>query len=237
MRLVVFLLTALIATEAVAAGPPVSVPDGPAMSPRVEVAVRPVRDAIRAEQAAIAALPPATSDEERLVRLARLDQAARAALYGLDLSALASAERSAALSAAWSRVERVDRDNQRALKAMLPGGRGWFGRSTVGEAGAEAAFLVVIHAVLDRGLMREALRRMEPLIGSGEIEDGWYAGLWDRLAVLEGRPQRYGTQPVCRRGQWGAGDIEDPEGLDARRAALGLVDLDIRDFRPPPGCG
>lgn len=237
MRAAAAALLLLIAAPAVAAGPPVSAPDAPPITPRIEAAVRPVRDAVRAEQAAIGALPPAATDAERLVRLARLDQAARAALYGLDLSALQPGERAIALSAAWSRVEAVDRANQRALKAMLPRGDGWFGRSVVGEEGAGAAFLVVIHAVRDRGLMREALRRMTPLAGTGEIEPAWYAALHDRLAVLEGRPQRYGTQPVCRRGEWVAGEVEDPEGLEARRAVLGLADLDMRDFRPPPGCG
>lgn len=238
MRAVLAILLALAAAAPVrAAGPPVSVPDAPALSPRIEAAVRPVRDAIRAEQAAIGALPPAASDAERLIRLARLDQAARAALYGLDLSSLQPGERALALAAAWSRVEAVDARNQRVLRTMLPRDGGWFTRSAVGDEGAQAAFLVVIHAVRDRGLMREALRRMEPLLGSGEIEDGWYAGLWDRLAVLERRPQRYGTQPVCRQGRWLAGEVEDPAGLEARRAALGLADLDVRDFRPPPGCG
>ncbi len=220
-----------------AAGPPMTAPDAPASNPRVEAAVRPVRDAIRTVDAALAALPPATSDAERLIRLARRDQAAREALYGLDLSAMAPGEQAVVLTFAWARVEAVDRANQRALKAMLPPGGGWFTRSAVGPDGAEAAFLVVIHAVRDRGLMREALRRMEPLLGSGEIEDGWYAGLWDRLAVLERRPQRWGTQPVCRGGQWTAGEVEDPDGLAARRAAMGLEGFDARGFQPPPGCG
>jgi hypothetical protein len=236
-RLVLTLILALsLPAPAVAAGP-VSVPDAPAVSARARDAVRPVREAIAAEEAALKALPPPASDAERLVRLGRLDQAARAALYDLDLSRLDGAGRGAALGLAWGWVEAVDRRNQAALRALLPRDGGWFTRSSVGDEAAEAAWLVVIHAVRDRRLMREALRRMSPLVGTGEIEAGWYAGLYDRLAVLEGRPQRYGTQPVCRRGQWTAGEVEDPDGLEARRAALGLEAPDTRDWRPPPGCG
>lgn len=231
------LILLLAAASPAGAAGPVTVPDAPAVSARAQAAVRPVRDAIAAEEAALKALPPPTSDAERLVRLGRLDQAARAALYGLDLSRLDGAERGAALGAAWARVEAVDRRNQAALRALLPDDGGWFTRSAVGDAAAEAAWLVVIHAVGDRRLMREALRRMAPLVGTGEIEADWYAALHDRLAVLEGRPQRYGTQPVCRRGQWTAGEVEDPDGLAARRAELGLETLDVSGFSPPPGCG
>jgi hypothetical protein len=33
-----------------------------------------------------------------------------------------------------------------------------------------------------------------------------------------------------------SGEVEDPAGLDARRAELGLQAMEVKDFRPPPGC-
>jgi hypothetical protein len=96
--------------------------------------------------------------------------------------------------------------------------------------------LITVHAVNDRRLMREAAVRMAPLVADGEVLPAWYASVVDRLAVLEGRPQRFGTQPVCRAGSWTMGEVEDPDSLDARRAELGLQAMEVRDFRPPPGC-
>lgn len=235
-RRLLFAALALTAAPAVA-GMPVYGPDtGPGLSPRGEKLVRGLKAVIRAIQARQAAQPPPASDAERLARLAELEQAAREALYGLELDGMMREEQQATLQAAWSLVEAIDRRNQVALKAMLPADGGWFGRTAYGEDAARAAWLIAVHAVNDRRLMREAALRMAPLVATAEVQPAWYAGVVDRLAVLEGRPQTYGTQPVCRAGVWVIGEVEDPANLDARRAALGLQAMDPRDFRPPPGC-
>jgi hypothetical protein len=46
--------------------------------------------------------------------------------------------------------------------------------------------------------------------------------MYDRLAVSEGRPQRYGTQMVCRDGRWTVDTLEDPANVDARRQEMGF---------------
>ncbi|MDP1739155.1 MAG: hypothetical protein Q8L23_17155 [Caulobacter sp.] len=233
-RLVLIALTLAAASPAVAA--PIYAPDtGPPLSPRGRRQIKRLKAAIRAEQARQAVLPPPASDAARLVRMADFEQAAREALYGLDFDSLEMAERRTALDEAWALVEAVDRRNQAALKTILPAD-GWFGRTDWGEDAARAAWLIVIHAVNDRRLMREAAGRMAPLVADAEVLPAWYASVVDRLAVLEGRPQRFGTQPVCRAGAWVVGEVEDPAGLDARRAELGLQAMEVRDFRPPPGC-
>lgn len=234
-RLLLAGLTAT-ATPALAAAP-MYVPDGdPGLSPRGQGLVRALKAAIKAEQARQAGLPPPASDAERLTRMADLEQAAREALYGLDFESLDMAGRPAALNAAWALVEGIDRRNQAALKGMLPADDGWFGRTTWGEDAARAAWLITVHAVNDRRLMAEAARRMGPLVADAQVLPAWYASVVDRLAVLEGRPQRFGTQPVCRAGAWVIGEVEDPVGLDGRRSELGLQAMETRDFRPPPGC-
>ncbi|MDQ0464348.1 hypothetical protein QO010_002129 [Caulobacter ginsengisoli] len=230
------LLLAALAAPAIAAAPLVAPDGGPGLSLRGQKQVARLRAAIRAKQARQAVLPTPRSDAELLVRLADLEQTAREALYGLDLDGMAADERQATLDAAWALVEAVDRRNQLALKAILPADGGWFGRTAYGEDAARAAWLITVHAVNDRRLMREAASRMAPLVATGEIEPAWYASVVDRLAVLEGRPQRFGTQPVCRAGVWTVGEVEDPAGLEARRASLGLRSMARGDFRPPPGC-
>ena len=45
---------------------------------------------------------------------------------------------------------------------------------------------------------------------------------WRTAFVREGRPQRYGTQLEKRGEHWEPLLVDDPEGLDARRQAVGL---------------
>ncbi|MCW5724221.1 MAG: hypothetical protein KIS81_04610 [Maricaulaceae bacterium] len=103
---------------------------------------------------------------------------------------------------------------------------GWF---TIGEHGAEAdrmAFLLVQHADHDPDLQREVLARLETLLAEGETTPLHYAMLFDRTAVNSGRPQRYGSQGRCMGPSWTPVEIEDPDGVDARRDALGLTPLE-----------
>jgi hypothetical protein len=226
---------ALAATPALAAAPVYAPDAGPGLTPRGEKLVRGLKATIRRKQAQLDALPPPASDGIRLTRLAELEQAAREALYALDLDGMTLDERRAVLDAAWSLVEAIDRRNQMVLKTLIPAD-GWFGRSEYGEDAARAAWLITVHAVKDRKLMRDAAARMAPMVADGEVLPAWYASVVDRLAVLEGRPQRFGTQPVCIAGSWTVGDVEHPASLDARRAELGLQAMEVKDFRPPPGC-
>lgn len=47
--------------------------------------------------------------------------------------------------------------------------------------------------------------------------------LYDRVAVSQKRPQRYGSQGRCNdQGAWTAFETEDPANLDQRRATMGL---------------
>ncbi len=49
------------------------------------------------------------------------------------------------------------------------------------------------------------------------------AYLFDRIAMYEGRPQRYGTQPLlCPDGKYRRWQTENPEALNQRRASMGL---------------
>jgi hypothetical protein len=104
--------------------------------------------------------------------------------------------------------------------------RGWPGRSLVGDDGAEAAWLVAQHAIGDPPVMRRCLSLVEAAARLGEAPAWQRAYLLDRIRTLEGRLQRYGTQR-----DWDAGGtlrplpLEDPAGVDARRAAVGLGPL------------
>jgi len=104
---------------------------------------------------------------------------------------------------------------------------GWPGAPRVGLDGAKAAWLIVQHAITQPAFQREALEALRQAAARGEVPAIQPAMLEDRVRTLEGRPQRYGTQF-----DWdGSGaltplPIEDPEGLDERRRAVGLEPLE-----------
>ena len=116
----------------------------------------------------------------------------------------------------------VDADNTRWLKEQV-GRSGWFVVSKYGVDADRGAWLLVQHADRDVAFQAEVLSMLEPLSAVGETDPKSYAYLYDRVAVNSQRPQRYGTQGRCTAaGTWEPREVEAPEQLDERRAAVGL---------------
>lgn len=103
---------------------------------------------------------------------------------------------------------------------------GWPTISLVGEDGADAAWTIAQHADLDPAFQARALELLRAAAAAGEASPGNLAYLEDRVAVAQGRPQTYGTQIRCADGAAEpATPIEEPGGVEARRAAAGLEPL------------
>lgn len=114
----------------------------------------------------------------------------------------------------------IDQDNTDWLKGELRD-RGWFTLREYGEDAESAAFLLVQHADRDVNFQAEVLAMLQTLAAKGEARLTSYAFLYDRVAVAQGRPQRYGTQGRCTGpGVWQPFEIEDPAGVDQRRATI-----------------
>lgn len=84
--------------------------------------------------------------------------------------------------------------------------------------GASAAWLLVQHADDDAAFQERVLELMHGVVERGDADRSELAYLTDRVRVAHGRPQVYGTQFGRNVPQ----PIEDPDQLDARRAAAGL---------------
>ncbi|MEK7216470.1 MAG: DUF6624 domain-containing protein, partial [Chloroflexota bacterium] len=103
---------------------------------------------------------------------------------------------------------------------------GWPGPELVGPAGADAAWLVAQHAVLDPPLQRRCLTLLEAAVRVGEGSVTQFAYLTDRIRVLAGRPQWYGTQHDWdESGSMSPLPIQDAGRVDERRASAGLPTL------------
>ena len=119
--------------------------------------------------------------------------------------------------------QEVDRDNLAWIKRVVAK-HGWPGKSLVGSAAAQSAFLLVQHAASDHEFMEGCLRKMEAA-GRGEVEPMNLAYLTDRVLVLSGKKQKYGTQLTWKDGVLIVSPIEDEAVVDERRKAVGLGPL------------
>jgi hypothetical protein len=125
-------------------------------------------------------------------------------------------------------MEAVHRANAARLRELIAAAGGWPGVALGGADGADAAWRVAQHAIGEPAFMRECLALVSAPVASSDAPARHAAYLEDRIAVFEGREQRFGTQ--LDRGPDGRpvpSPIADPEGVAARRAAAGLEPLDV----------
>lgn len=123
------------------------------------------------------------------------------------------------------RMEEVHRRNATRLKEIIAA-HDWLGRRLVGDDGAAAAWLVLQHAIGDPPLQRRGLALLWQAAATGDADPAHAAKLEDRVAVFEGRPQRYGTQfDWDEEGQLTLHPIADLECVDERRREVGLSPL------------
>lgn len=196
----------------------------PSVDPAVVAeAVAPVREAIAAERARQAGLPSAGTVADSLVRMGHLDQVARRSVQDLDLSSLSTAEANAVRARALGLVHEIDLENQAAFRNIAPTDR-WITFEEYGEEASRAAFFIVQHS--NEELWRIYVPLLEPLVGTGQIDDAQYALMHDRLSIEEGRPQRYGSQWICEGRMLVLAPLEgNAAAVDQRRASMGMISL------------
>lgn len=101
----------------------------------------------------------------------------------------------------------------------------WIKISVFGFDADSHAWLLAQHADHRPDLQKRVLAVLERMLPLKETSGANYAYLWDRVAVNEGRPQRYGTQGSARDGLWTPKPLEDAAGVDALRKSVGLEPL------------
>ncbi|RBY78545.1 hypothetical protein DQ239_08305 [Blastococcus sp. TF02-09] len=103
---------------------------------------------------------------------------------------------------------------------------GWPTYDRVGEDGEDAAWAIAQHSDLDPAVQARALDLLRVAVEAGQGSPGNLAYLEDRVAVGEGRPQRYGTQVGCGPdGPEPATPLADEDAVEELRAAAGLDPL------------
>lgn len=140
--------------------------------------------------------------------------------FAMEIVAMADEDqrfrRDRSINAPWDpSVDQRNTQRMREIVSVI----GWPTLSKVGADAEHKAWLLVQHADLEFQRECFALMALEP---ADEVCPRHLAYLEDRIRVREGRRQRYGTQLEKRGDGWEPLPVDDPEGLDARRQAVGL---------------
>lgn len=134
------------------------------------------------------------------------------------------------------RMEAVHRTNASRLREIIAK-HGWPDGELVGADGTLAAWFIAQHAIGEPGFQRYTLALVQEKVKQGKVPAAQEAYLFDRIAMYEGRPQRYGTQSVpSADGQYRRWKTEDPEHLNERRVASGMppVEEEPAETEPSP---
>jgi hypothetical protein len=103
---------------------------------------------------------------------------------------------------------------------------GWPTIALVGVEASNDAMTILTHSP-DHAWQASLLPRLETLSAEGKIDGSTLATMLDKELVSEGKLQRYGTQFKFVDGKMAMYAVEDPEGLDARRATVFLMPIKV----------
>lgn len=161
-----------------------------------------------------------------LASMVAVDQHLRSVTRAPVPTAWSEAERLAWLSAVDRRVQQADRDHARATEGLIDL-HGWFDIRRFGEIADQDGWILIQHAVHDPALQARALSLIEERVALGESSPARFAYLFDRVATMADRPQRFGTQGRCTGpGRWEPHALESPDDVDLLRREVGLGTLD-----------
>lgn len=155
--------------------------------------------------------------QKELVSMAKADQEVR--------NKIASIGWKKAPSDLLEKMRLVDARNTDRLNEIVKK-HSWVTEDLVGKKGVSAAFLIVQHSP-DYKFQEEMLPLLKQSFLNGEGVTGQeFALLTDRVLVHQNKPQLYGTQLNILNGELVFDPILDKEGVNKRRAEVGLPSLE-----------
>jgi len=119
----------------------------------------------------------------------------------------------------------VDAQLTTELKAIVAR-HGWPTIAMVGFDASNDAMAMLTHTK-DHAWQLALVPRLEKLAAEGKIDGAALATVVDKELVSEGKLQRYGTQFKVVDGKMAMIAVEDPTGLDARRAMVFLAPIKV----------
>ncbi len=97
----------------------------------------------------------------------------------------------------------------------------------VGEDASEAAWFIIQHAIGQPAFMKKSAELLQQAVQENKADPVSLAYLTDRIAVLEGKPQLYGTQFAWdENGEMSPNSFDDLNNVNHRRKSIGLNTLE-----------
>ncbi len=126
---------------------------------------------------------------------------------------------------------KVDETNEKRIKEITDK-TGWPAISAVGKEASTAAWLLVQHAGNNPSFQKTILQKMKKL-PKKEVDQKQIAKLEDRIRLLEGKKQLYGTSfnINLKTKKLTVGPIYDIKNIDKRRKKLGLDSFEAHKKR------
>jgi hypothetical protein len=124
-----------------------------------------------------------------------------------------------------AKTAEVDKQLTAELKQIVAR-HGWPTIAMVGFDASNHAMTILTHTP-DHAWQRSMLPGLEALAAKGKIDGSALAVVVDKELVSEGKLQRYGTQFKFLDGKMAMFAVDDPAGLDARRATVYLMPLKV----------
>jgi hypothetical protein len=109
--------------------------------------------------------------------------------------------------------------NFEELMKLKPTGR-WFNASELDRAGHRAAFIILQHGDISRVL--DLVPDIKTAAENGLLSKQQYALFADRVAVVKGEPQEFGSQASCVNGEPVFPPVREPATVNQRRKAIGM---------------
>lgn len=158
-----------------------------------------------------------TALRDQLLRMGAEDQAVRGFEHGKQVSGMTKEmlEKLPAIDA------RLTAELQQIVRK-----NGWPTIALVGIDASNAAMLILTHTK-DHEWQRQLLPQLQTLAETDKIDGSSLALVVDKELVAEGKLQRYGSQFKVMNGAMAMFAVEDPGGLDQRRAKALLPPLDV----------
>jgi hypothetical protein len=120
----------------------------------------------------------------------------------------------------------IDRENTKRLRKLMAL-CGWPKRGVHGNQALSDAWLLAQHADNDAGLQRIVLSHIRKAVDAGEAPVDQLAYYSDRIALLEGKPQLYGTQLNLNKScEFEFSPFDDVSKVEERRRKIGWPTLE-----------
>ena len=165
----------------------------------------------------------ATQTDKLLARIWAADQGVRERMAALTkaVTVEGNTELIDSLITTSDEVQRIDTENMHTIDSILRQGL----PQGLSHESYKTIWIVIDHGPIDKQV--KYLPLIKQMADDGLVGYDEYATLFDRVAMKQNRPQRYGSQSV----QFGRADavelyiwpIENPAELDARRAEVGMT--------------